>query len=236
MWGRALGNHQDGATRFTALRLCVGGRLGEGTVPLPGFRRLPSTRPVSSHFTHSLYVTGTLQLLPWWWIPKCVAFKTIQALEVKFSENLAVSSAAPAPTGFYSQKLWELIFPALESWALQSGLGLGLLAPKVSLLVFSHHTWIWDCLSPFCHHCLSTPYCTSSPLHHISMSPALLPIQMTLACLNPWWLDFHTVQFSDRSGCCLFWDLVVIPVCGCTRRRNVSAYTSILTRSPRMES
>ena len=39
LWGGALGNHQGRATCFTALWLCIGGGLGEGTMPLPGFLR-----------------------------------------------------------------------------------------------------------------------------------------------------------------------------------------------------
>ena len=50
-------------------------------------------------------------------------------------ENPAVSSGTPSPTGFYNQKLWGLIFPILEHWAVQSGLGS--LAPKVSLPIFN---------------------------------------------------------------------------------------------------
>ena len=46
----------------------------------------------------------------------------------------------PTPIDFYSQKLWGFIFPVLEPWAVQSGMGLGLLAPKVSLLIFIHLT------------------------------------------------------------------------------------------------
>ena len=57
----------------------------------------------------------------------------------------------PTPTGFYSKKLWGLIFVTLDPWAGWSGLVLGLLTPKVSLMIFIHHAWMWD--SPF--HCLS---------------------------------------------------------------------------------
>ena len=38
--------------------------------------------------------------------------------------------------GFCSQKLWGLNFLALESWTGGLGVGLGLLAPKISLLNF----------------------------------------------------------------------------------------------------
>ena len=46
------------------------------------------------------------------------------------------SSSDSIPTGFCSQKLGALIFLALESWAGGPGVGLGLLAPEISLLNF----------------------------------------------------------------------------------------------------
>ena len=47
-----------------------------------------------------------------------------------------VSSTDLIPTGFCSQKLWELIFLTLEPWAGRPGVGLGLLALEISLLSF----------------------------------------------------------------------------------------------------
>ena len=38
----------------------------------------------------------------------------------------------------------------------------------------------------------------------VSMSLHLLLIWMSVASLNLWLLDFHTVQFADSSGCYLF--------------------------------
>ena len=131
----------------------------------------------------------------------CVCFKTVWALQVEFPENLAVSSAVPLPTAFYSQKLWGFIFQALEPQAVQSSLGLGLLDPKVSFLIFIHHMIMWDHLCLFCcHHCLSVQYHVSLPLHPISISLPILPIWMNVASLNPWLQDFHTAQCSDGSG------------------------------------
>ena len=49
------------------------------------------------------------------------------------------------------------------NWAVPSGLGLGLLTPKVSLPIFIHHTWICDC--PF-YHCLFVPHHLSTHLHN----------------------------------------------------------------------
>ena len=125
-----------------------------------------------------------------------------------FPENPPVSSTAPTPTGFYSQKLWGLIFLVLEPWAGWSGLGLGSLAPEVSLPIFSHHTWMWGCPSH-----ISVPL-SASPPHHISprisMSPPFLSIWVNMSSFNPWLSDFHKAQFSYNSGWYLFCSLVVI--------------------------
>ena len=48
----------------------------------------------------------------------------------------AASSTESIPDGFHSQKLWELIFLALEYWCGGPGMGLGLLAPELSVLNF----------------------------------------------------------------------------------------------------
>ena len=50
----------------------------------------------------------------------------------------AASSTESIPDGFHSQKLWELIFLALEYWCGGPGMGLGLLIPKIPLLIFIH--------------------------------------------------------------------------------------------------
>ena len=47
-----------------------------------------------------------------------------------------ISSTDSIPTGFCSQKLWGLIFLALEPWAGGPGVGMGFLAPEISLLNF----------------------------------------------------------------------------------------------------
>ena len=69
----------------------------------------------------------------------CAHFNTVQALYMESPENPTVSSATLTPTGFYSQKLWGFIFLNLDPRSLQSGLGLGSLAPKVSLPIFIYH-------------------------------------------------------------------------------------------------
>ena len=61
----------------------------------------------------------------------------------------ASSSADSIPAGFRSQKLWGLIFLALESWARGPGVGLELLAPEITLPNF----YPLGCgASPFCVH------------------------------------------------------------------------------------
>ena len=77
----------------------------------------------------------------------------------------AVSSTDSIPAGFYSQKLWGLIFLALEPWAGETSVGLGLLAPKMSLLNF---------YPPHMH--VGPGYSASVPL---------LPIWMGVVSLNP---------------------------------------------------
>ena len=80
-------------------------------------------------------------------------------------------SVASAPAGFYSQRFF---FPVLEPWTAWSGLGLGSFVPKLSLLIFIHHKWMWDWLFHWRHSCLSMPY------HLSALSPDFaLPV-----CLN----------------------------------------------------
>ena len=49
---------------------------------------------------------------------------------------LAVSSTNSIPAGFSSQKLWGLIFVALEPWVGGPGVELGLLTLEISLCNF----------------------------------------------------------------------------------------------------
>ena len=53
-----------------------------------------------------------------------------------------------------SKKLWGLILLELEPWAGWLGVGLGSLAPEVSLPIFTHHMWVWN-----------HPFLTSTSLH-----------------------------------------------------------------------
>ena len=60
---------------------------------------------------------------------------------------------------------------------------------------------------PFC----TTPHLCASPPTSVSLP--FLPGWMNVASLNLWYSDqlsFHRAQFSDSSGCDLFWGLAVI--------------------------
>ena len=102
-------------------------------MPLPTFLAVvPQSCLVARHFSSSLYATGAFQAA---------------TLELRGSESeqkssyvgsfrgtawdSRVSSTNSIPAGVCSQKLWGLIFLALESWVGGPGVGLGLLAPKI---------------------------------------------------------------------------------------------------------
>ena len=65
------------------------------------FGDLPGTHPFSSHFTHFPYVTGAPPAVVLVVDPKVRGFAYI----LGSPEKLAISSAVPTPTDFYSQKL-----------------------------------------------------------------------------------------------------------------------------------
>ena len=77
--------------------------------------------------------------------------------------TLEFSYTDSIPAGFCSQKLWGLIFLALEPWAREAGMGLGLLASEIALLNFY------------------TPHVDVGPAY--SISPPLLPVWMDVVSL-----------------------------------------------------
>ena len=64
----------------------------------------------------------------------------------------AASSIDSIAAGFPRQKLWGLMFLALESWDMGPGVGLGLFAPRISLLNFYQRG------------CSGSPFCVRAPL------------------------------------------------------------------------
>ena len=205
MWGGALGNHQGGATHFTTLWLCVGGGFGDGTVPLPGFWRFARQLP---HF-QSLHPFPVCN----WHPPSCCSsaesqsgFVNVLRLCRPFKHSLLKIQqflSLPQPLLVFTTRIYGDLpyLLVLELWAVLCGLGLGSLAPKVSLLIFIHHMWMWNHL--YCC-CLSVPCSIFSPLcpaRHLCPSH---PFRWM------WLLYILAVRFSDSSGCYLFWGLIVI--------------------------
>ena len=118
-----------------------------------------------SHTPHAGDLVHNPGMFPDWelnWQPFC------SQSDAQFTEPHQpglVSSTDSIPAGFCSQKLWELIFLALESWARCPGVGLGLLASEIYLPN------------------LYPPYMSERPVH--SMFALLLPLWMDVVSLIP---------------------------------------------------
>ena len=139
-----MGNQQDGVTCFTTLWLWVGGGVREGTVLLHGFWVLPGTCPISSQFTHSPCMTGAFPGVTLVLNPRVGGFVYVLKPCGPFKWHLLkIRQFLPLPQpllvftvrsyGDLSSQYWN---PG------QCGLAWGweLLAPKVFLLIFIHHT------------------------------------------------------------------------------------------------
>ena len=127
--------------------------LGEGSEKEPwplqallsGRKLPPSSHSDDGQFSSSSDVSDApFNLLPLCWSSEGVSLSKFVCGPFKRSHlrlQQLLSQIALVHTGFYSQKLWGLIFLALESWALGPHEGLEPLAPEISL-------WVWDQL--FC--------------------------------------------------------------------------------------
>ena len=88
------------------------------------------------------YMSFPFSLLPLCWSSEIVSLSKL--VHELFKRNCLgfqqfLSPPASITTCFYSQKLWRLIFLVMEPWAGGPGVGLGLLAPEISLLICIHH-------------------------------------------------------------------------------------------------
>ena len=138
----------------TALWLCVGEGSEEVqwllSAVLSGRTLSPSCRPHARHFSSSLYVSGAAQaaFTPHWSSGGVNPSKFVcWPFKRNFLELQKLPSSSDSiPAGFYSQKLWVLLFLALEPWAGDSGVGLGPSNSSggTSLPIFIHYTWVWD--------------------------------------------------------------------------------------------
>ena len=102
-----------------------------------------STHPISSHFTHIPYGTGTLLTVALVVVPRVGGFAYILELCGPFKQTLLRDQKflpLPQPPLVFTARSYKaLICLALESWAARSGLGLGSFTPQVSLQVFICH-------------------------------------------------------------------------------------------------
>ena len=159
-----------------------GGGIREGTMLLawlsPCFQSLPSLS------------TNRLGPFRFWFLGgwACVYSRILWAPWMDSPVKMTVSPTITTPIGFYSQRFWGFSF-----WPWNPGLcGLShspVVPPGLSAQVCgisrSPGTALLRVLSA---------RCPTSPL---------LPVCMNVS-LTLWLLDFHTVQFSDSSGCSLF--------------------------------
>ena len=61
-----------------------------------------------------------------------------------FKRNCLGLQQPPLQTDFCSQKLWGLIFLALEPWTGDLVWGRDSSLPRYPSRMFTHHTWVWD--------------------------------------------------------------------------------------------
>ena len=127
---------------------------------------LPGTCPISRSFTHCLYATGTLPAVPLVLNPDgwvCIHLRPCRLFKWSFLKIWQFLPPPQHPLVFIAKSYGDLPSqrwnPSYAVW-----LGLQLLAPNVSLLIFIHHTWMGDC--PFC--------CCLSVSRRISASPTCL--------------------------------------------------------------
>ena len=123
----------------------------------------PSSYFGARQFSSSHKFLVPFELLPPYWSSEQVILS--KCVHGPFERNTWDSTSPPSPSptllaGFYSQKLWGLLFLAPELWAgsLVWGWGepfdpqRGISAAEIPLPIFIHHTWVWDQRI-----CISTP-------------------------------------------------------------------------------
>ena len=128
-----------------------------GSVALWG-EGVAQKRTVASAST-PVWEKAALQLLPWCWIIQflpvylwclsvCCPWAGAQRKWVQVSLHRPFKRNSQG-----LQKLWRLIFLALEARAGGPGVWLGPLSPEISLPILICYTWVWDqpvqCLCPF---------------------------------------------------------------------------------------
>ena len=79
--------------------------------------------------------------------------------------------SAPVPTGFHSQRLWGLLFLALEPWAGDSGVGLRILTPHGWLPRLRYTSQVLTTARG----CGTSLFGVSASLTSLDMTPSLYP-------------------------------------------------------------
>ena len=162
---------------------------------------LLSTHPISSQFTHFPCATGALAVALVV-VPRMSGFVYILDCAGplnRLSWETGSFCCCPTPHWFLQPGIMRLYFPGTRTLgcAVWSGAGFTCSQGIPSDL----YSTTYECRT-VCSRCHCTA--TSHPLHSGSLCLPFLPIWMNLASLNPWLLDFHTVQFSGSSGCWFF--------------------------------
>ena len=160
---------------------------------------LPGTHPISSRSTHSLFATGTF-----------LAVGLVLNLRVGGFVNV-LRLHGPSMQNFL--KIWQFLPPLQLHWFLQPEV-MGIYLPSAGTLgcavwpgaVITHSQGVPPHFHPP-HMNVGTPILPPPPLHAtlpLLASLPLIPNWMSVASLNPWLSDFHTVRFFNSSGYYLF--------------------------------
>ena len=153
-WERASRNHQGGANSvnqvdgFSHIASTAGSDKEQWPLSecLSGRKLPPALTPMPDNSVPPLMSLMPFNLLSLCWSSEGVS--PIKSVHGPFKRNSQIaqqflSSTASIPSGFYSQKLWQHLFLALEPWAGGLDVVLGPLVPEISLLSFICHTWVW---------------------------------------------------------------------------------------------
>ena len=148
------------------------------------FGGLPCAHSISSHFTHSPYVIGTLPAAT-----MRSAYIVSPPGPIKWQKS-GSCILSPHPHWYLQPEVRGFMFPLLEPWDVHSGLGLGIpgsqgISPYFYLPRVNVEPFILS-LSP------KLPLNATPPLCPISANLPHLPIWMNVAPLNLWLSDFHT--------------------------------------------
>ena len=222
LWGSVW---EEGSGRGQCHSLAFGG--------CPFYPFLPIICPISSHFTHFLYVTGALPAVALVLCPRVGGFVYVVSSCRPFIWSLLkVQEFLPLPSPllvFIARSYgdlsswhwdhglcslawgWDHLLPRYPSWVLPTAHECGTVYSAAPIT------------SPRCtaSRCLSTHLCNSTPPTHLHECGFFKSLVVVLPYSSIFW--WFWVLFVLRSSCNSF--------CVCTRKQSVYTYTSILTGS-----